>query len=69
MRPPYDGAKDYFFIEDVDDRDYLSELVPVTCKEMKKTSFSSYVFFCLHRCFLRNSIIDCPVALRKKRQR
>ena len=22
MRPPCDGAKDYFFIEDVDDRDY-----------------------------------------------
>ena len=34
MRPPYDGAKDYFFIEDVDDRDYVSELVRVTCKEL-----------------------------------
>ena len=32
MRPPYDGAKDYFFIEDVDDRDYLSALVSKTCK-------------------------------------
>ncbi|MBR2233656.1 MAG: TfoX/Sxy family protein [Prevotella sp.] len=30
MRPPYDGAKDYFYIADVDDRDYLSELVRVT---------------------------------------
>lgn len=34
MRPPYDGAKDYFFIEDVDDRDYMSELVKTTCKEL-----------------------------------
>lgn len=32
MRPPYDGAKEYFFIEDVDDRDYLSALVSKTCK-------------------------------------
>ena len=29
---PHDGAKDYFFIEDVDDRDYLSALVSKTCK-------------------------------------
>ena len=27
MRPPYDGAKDYYYIADVDDRDYLSLLV------------------------------------------
>ena len=32
LRPPYDGAKDYFYIEDVDDRDYLSALVKETCK-------------------------------------
>lgn len=31
FRPPYDGAKPYFYIEDVDDRDYLSALVKVTC--------------------------------------
>ena len=34
MRPPYDGAKDYFFIEDVDDRDYLSALVRETCNAL-----------------------------------
>jgi len=34
MRPPYDGAKDYFFIDDVDDRDYLSALVRETCKAL-----------------------------------
>ena len=31
LRPPYEGAKPYFYIEDVDDRDYLSSLVSVTC--------------------------------------
>ena len=31
MRPPYEGAKPYFYIEDVDDRDYLSALVKATC--------------------------------------
>ncbi|MBR2146857.1 MAG: TfoX/Sxy family protein [Muribaculaceae bacterium] len=34
MRPPYEGAKDYFFIADVDDRDYLSSLVSETCKAL-----------------------------------
>ena len=34
MRPPYDGAKDYFYIADVDDRDYLSMLVRETCKAL-----------------------------------
>lgn len=32
MRPPYNGAKDYYYIADVDDRDYLSSLVRETCK-------------------------------------
>lgn len=31
LRPPYEGAKPYFYIEDVDDRDYLSALVGATC--------------------------------------
>lgn len=34
MRPPYEGAKPYFYIEDVDDRDYLSALVRATCSEL-----------------------------------
>ena len=34
MRPPYDGAKPHFYIEDVDDRDYLSALVRATCAEL-----------------------------------
>ena len=34
MRPPYDGAKDYFYIADVDDRDYLALLVRETCKAL-----------------------------------
>ena len=32
LRPPYEGAKNYFYIADVDDRDYLSKLVAETCK-------------------------------------
>ena len=29
--PPYEGAKDYFYIADVDDHDYLSTLTKATC--------------------------------------
>ena len=32
--PPYEGAKDYFYIGDVDDRDYVSMLVRETCREL-----------------------------------
>ncbi len=32
--PPYDGAKDYFYIADVDDHDYLSQLVKQTCRSL-----------------------------------
>lgn len=34
LRPPYDGAKPYFYIEDIDDHDYLSALVTATCIEL-----------------------------------
>ena len=34
LRPPYEGAKDYFYIADVDDSDYLSALVRETCKAL-----------------------------------
>ena len=34
LRPPYEGAKDYFYIADIDDRDYLSRLVRATCKAL-----------------------------------
>ena len=34
LRPPYEGAKDYFYIADVDDRDYVSLLVRETCKAL-----------------------------------
>ena len=30
LRPPYPGAKDYFYVADVDDSDYLVELINVT---------------------------------------
>lgn len=34
LRPPYEGAKDYFLVVDLDDRDYLSMLVRETCKAL-----------------------------------
>lgn len=34
LRPPYDGAKDYFLIADVDDRDYLATIVCETYKAL-----------------------------------
>lgn len=34
LRAPYNGAKDYFYIADVDDRDYLSSLVRETYKAL-----------------------------------
>jgi TfoX/Sxy family transcriptional regulator of competence genes len=37
LRPPYDGAKDYFYIADVDDRDYLSALVSATYKALPES--------------------------------
>lgn len=30
-KPPYDGAKNYFLVENVDDRDFLTGLVTATC--------------------------------------
>lgn len=34
LGPPYNGAKDYFLIDDVDDRDYLSMLTRETCNAL-----------------------------------
>jgi len=34
LRPPYEGAKDYFYIADVDDWHYLSKLVVDTCNAL-----------------------------------
>ena len=34
LQPPYEGAKPYFYIADVDDRDYLSALVRETCRAL-----------------------------------
>ena len=36
LRPPYDGAKDYFYISDVDDRDYLASLIKATIPALPK---------------------------------
>ena len=37
LRPPYDGAKDYFYISDVDDRDYLAALIKATLQALPKS--------------------------------
>ena len=36
LRPPYVGAKDYFYITDVDDRDYLVSLIKATVPALPK---------------------------------
>jgi len=32
--PPYEGAKNYFLVEDVEDRETLTRLVVATCSEL-----------------------------------
>lgn len=32
--PPYDGAKPYFLIEEMDDREWLTRFVAETCREL-----------------------------------
>ena len=32
--PPYDGAKDYFLYENVDDREHMIAFVQATCREL-----------------------------------
>lgn len=34
LRPPYPGAKPYYYIEDVDDHDYLATLAHATCSQL-----------------------------------
>ena len=36
LRPPYDGAKDHFYINDVDERDYLADLIKATIPALPK---------------------------------
>ena len=36
LRPPYDGAKDYFYISNVDDRVYLVSLIKATLPALPK---------------------------------
>ena len=36
LQSPYDGAKVYFYIKDVDDRDYLTALIKATIPALPK---------------------------------
>ena len=38
LRQPYEGARDYFFLEEVDDRDYLQDVIKVTLPQLGKPS-------------------------------
>lgn len=33
-KPPYEGAKNYLLVEDIDDREALTEFVRATCREL-----------------------------------
>ena len=37
LRPPYEGAKDYFYVGDVDDMDYLTALIKATIPALPKS--------------------------------
>ncbi len=34
-RPPYEGAKEYFLVEDVDDREQMTVLTRLTCESLR----------------------------------
>lgn len=34
--PPYEGARDYFLIEDIDNRESLAALVRLTCRVLRE---------------------------------
>ena len=36
--PPYEGAKDSFLVEDVENRDQMTELTRITCEALKSKS-------------------------------
>ena len=35
--PPYEGARDSFLVEDVEDRELMTELVRITCEALRST--------------------------------
>ncbi|MBQ6068597.1 MAG: TfoX/Sxy family protein [Bacteroidales bacterium] len=41
MRPPYEGAKPYFYIEEVDDREYLTALAKITTDSLPDSKSKS----------------------------
>ena len=36
--PPYEGAKDSFLVEDVEDRERMTELTRITCAPLRNTT-------------------------------
>ena len=43
LRPPYEGAKDYFYISDVDDREYLTSLIKASVLGGRYTNASEVI--------------------------
>ena len=41
LRQPYDGAKDYFFVGNVDDRDYVQDIIKATLPELQSPKAKS----------------------------
>lgn len=42
LEPPYEGARPYFYIEDVENWDFLSLLVAETCKQLPEPKSQKY---------------------------
>ena len=41
LRQPYEGAKDYFYVGNVDDRDYLEDIIKATLPELQSSRAKS----------------------------
>ena len=60
LRPPYDGAKDFFYITDVDDRDYLTALIKATIPALPKPKFKVWPWGQL---IVRQGITHLPLSV------
>jgi len=68
LRPPYDGAKDYFFISDVDGQEYLTQLIKITIPALprpkaKKKVTSRCVKWGTYIMLNINALVICPFRL------
>ena len=65
LRPPYEGAKDYFYISDVDDKDYLTALINTTIPALPKPTAN-----CIYLRTLSQAVVRiCLISLESKPSR